>query len=972
MNSILSFGLWLKQRRRILDMTQHELAERIGCSVQTIRKIEADERRPSKQVAERLAEHLSIPASDRGVFLQCARAEICTDRLTLISRPLNLAFKERGIAMPIAQVGDAALFKRPIETAPALPSGTVTFLFADIEDSTALWEQHPQTMGATISLYMALLRHAIVAHDGVEFKTLGDLLCVAFASAPAALAAALATQRALHAEPWDTRSPLRVRIALHTGTSEVSDGDYIGLAINRVVHLLAAGHGGQTLLSRTTQELARDHLPPGTTLRDLGTQQLQELTRPEQIFQLVAPGLPTSFPPLKKLERRPTHLPAPAALIGRAHEVAAVCEMLRTPQVRLVALTGLGGTGKTRLGLQVAAELIDEFANGVFFVALAPLGDPGLVAAAIAQALCIGDTDGRPIADRLKSYLHNKQMLLLIDNVDQAAPAAPLIAALLAAAPRLKVLVTGQATLGLQGEQEFPVSALALPNPRFLPDSATLARYPAVELFIQRALAVKPDFQITPTNAPAVAEICIRLDGLPLAIELAAARSKLLSPQAMLARLDSRIDSPPQGARDLPARQQTLRKTIEWSYALLSESEQKLFARLAVFVGGCALDAVEAVCKGGGARSEARTPDRRRASTMPLLPSILSGLESLLDKSLLRQEIGADGEPRFVMLETIRQYALERLEERRESEALRRRHAEHYLALAEAAEPELWDMRQGLGIDRLAVEHDNLRAALEWGMSSDIALRLAGALWWFWGAHGYLNEGRSWTARALAQTTEPTVARAKALLGAGFLANFQGDYAEARALIEESLAISRVLEDQRGMAYALIFLGLVIMSQGDSAPAAPLIEEGLALCLRMDDKPGTAWALYYLGTAALEQGSYVEAQKLYEESLTLRQEAEDRRGIAECLEGLAGVAALQGQSARAAQLCGTAETLYKTIMAAQPQVGRSHYERTLTIARTSLGEDRFAAAWAVGGAIPVEQVVADILDQRAANDTTIA
>src|SRR6266545_610699 len=461
-----------------------------------------------------------------------------------------------------------------------LPSGTVTFLFTDIEGSTHLWEQHPHAMPGALAHHDAILREATAAHGGVVFRTVGDAFCTAFASAPAALRAALAAQGALQDEPWGQTGPIRVRMAVHTGAVEIRDGEYQGQPLNRIARILAAGHGGQTLLSAATVELVRDDLPPGVELRDMGAQRLKDLTRPEQIFQLVAPNLPADFPALKTLDRRPHNLPAqPTTLIGREKEIASVCSLLRRADARLVTLTGPGGTGKTRLGLQVAAELLDDFKDGVWFVNLAPISDPSLVAATAAQTLGIKESASRSLLDQLKDYLCEKQILLLLDNFEQVADAAPLAGELLAGAPALKVLATSRMPLHLSGEREYAVPPLGLPPAAVRPlrqaqgellersnvqaFEVDINQYEAVRLFIERAQAVKADFAVTNANAPAVAEICYRLDGLPLAIELAAARVKLFPPQALLARLGSRLKLLTGGARDLPARQQTIRSTID-------------------------------------------------------------------------------------------------------------------------------------------------------------------------------------------------------------------------------------------------------------------------------------------------------------------------------------------------------------------------------------------------------------------------
>jgi predicted ATPase len=412
-------------------------------------------------------------------------------------------------------------------------------------------------------------------------------------------------------------------------------------------------------------------LPEETGLRDLGERRLKDLFRPEHVFQITAYGLPAEFPPLKTLDSRRNNLPAqPTPLVGRERELEEVLALLRSSDVRLLTLTGPGGTGKTRLGLQVAAELTDEFEDGVFFVALAAITDPALVPPTIARTLGLTESGNQPPGELLKGYLHDRQTLLLLDNFEQVLESASLLDGLLSAAPDLKVLVTSRTTLRLYGEHEFPVPPLSLPDPESLPRVERLTRYAAIRFFIDRAKAVRPDFSLTQENAPAVVEICARLDGLPLAIELAAARIKLLPPQAMLSRLDNRLKLLTGGARNLPERQRTLRSTIAWSYEMLEEGERTFFARLAVFSGGSTLEGIEAVCDAKG----------------DLSVDALEGVSSLLDKSLLRQEEGLEGEPRFEMLETIHEFALEKFVESTYAEAIKRAHAEYFLALAERAE----------------------------------------------------------------------------------------------------------------------------------------------------------------------------------------------------------------------------------------------------------------------------------------------
>ena len=600
----------------------------------------------------------------------------------------------------------------------------------------------------------------------------------------------------------------------------------------------------------------------------------------------------------------PRHnLPAqPTPFIGREVQLATVRQELTRPEVRLLTLTGTGGTGKTRLGLQVAANLLDAFENGVFFVSLAPIRDPALVMPTIAGTLDVRQVGGRPLLELLKDYLRDKQMLLVLDNFEQVAEAGPVVGDLLAAAPRLKVLVTSRASLRVYGEHDYPVPSLALPDPKKLPPLERLTQVEAVQLFIQRARAVKAGFAITDENSSAVAEICQELDGLPLAIELAAARVRLLPPKKMLTQLGSRLRFLTGGARDLPARHQTLRGTMDWSYDLLDADEKTLFRRLAVFVGGCTLEAAEAVGNASGDPSSGHRGEPVEPSGQAL--DVLNGLERLVDQNLLQQsEVG--GEPRFAMLETIREYALERLAESGEAEAIRKQHARFFLALAEEAEPKLYGAEQAAWLDRLEMEYNNLRAALAWSIDRaiDVGLRLAGTLGRFWHVRAKHSEGRDWLAKALAKSkgygTDVDSFRAKALNQAGILAYFQDDITTAYALQEESVALSRELGDKRDLAQALCDLGVAVLEQGDLTQARSLIEESIALFRQIDDKSGLGRALQWHGAVAYREHDYERSRSSLGESISLAQETGDINQLAFSTGTLGHIAFEQGDYAAA-------------------------------------------------------------------------
>jgi predicted ATPase/class 3 adenylate cyclase len=781
-----------------------------------------------------------------------------------------------------------------------LPTGTVTFLYSDIEGSTPLWEREPAAMQQAQERHDAILREAITACDGRVYKVIGDAFQAAFAVAGDAVRAAVAAQRALANETWPTSAPLRVRMGLHAGHAIAQGSDYLTThTLNRVARIMAAGHGGQILLSEAVVELSRDDLDEGLSLRDMGQHQMKGLAQPERLYQVAAPDLPASFPPLNTLSTGANNLPAQlTTFVGRERELAEVAALLA--ECRLVTLAGAGGAGKTRLAIQAARQLQGAFPHGIWLVELAPLADPLLVPQAALAVLGLQEDGQRTPLQILIDYLQPKTLLLLLDNCEHLIEAcAGLSQALLQACPDLRILASSREALGVAGEAAYRVPSLATPPADWLPAPAELAQLDAVRLFVERAAAARPGFALTEQNAAAVAQICRRLDGIPLAIELAAARVKVLAPEQIAARLDDRFRLLTGGSRTALPRQQTLRALIDWSYSLLSPEEQLLLRRLAVFTGGWTLEAAEAVCAGEGIEPY----------------DVLDLLERLVDKSLaLLVEEG--GEVRYRRLETIRQYAREKFADSDEAATVRDRHLAHYVTFCETADTGLQMFDAVTWGRRLVQELDNIRAALEWALPGDplSALRICGAMRYFWSMGGLGVEGERWinlALNALADGPAPATEaerqqrqryQARALMALAWCYVAVGRSAEGVQAGEESIALYRQAEpyDAIELALALLVLGQAHFFLGNNDQSRAALEEGTQLARTSRAPFAEIFSLSMLSRLrAVLDGDLAGAQAVADEALR-RADQEGMGFLATMLTYNLGVIALgQGDFAAA-------------------------------------------------------------------------
>ena len=763
-----------------------------------------------------------------------------------------------------------------------MPEGTVSFLFSDVEGSTQLLERHGTKMGAALARHHELFERTVAGNEGVIFETVGDAVYAAFGRPRDAAAAALDAHRALAEEPWGPVRRIAVRIAIHTGPVERRGDHYFGPALFRAARLQALGYGEQTLVSGATARFLTDGLPDGASLRDLGTHRLKDLGEPEHVFQLMQPGLRADFPALKSLDAHPHNLPIQlSTFVGRDAELAELGGLLAGE--RLLTLIGPGGIGKTRLALQAAADRIDHFGDGIFLVDLAPLRDPELLPGAIAETLGLREEAGRPLTATLEEHLSGRTTLLVLDNLEQLLPAAGrTVADLLARAPDLRILATSRAPLRVRGEREYHVTGLEVGSV----DELDPEPPPAIALFVERARAIGVDLEVDREVGPMLAAICARLDGLPLGIELAAARLRVFSLTQLHDRL-AKVLSLGAGATDLPDRQQTLRAAIAWTEELLAPAERRFFARLGVFVGGFTLDAAEAVA---GAESTVDT---------------IEVVTKLAEQSLLRRFDGAQDEPRYGMLEMIREYAAERLEETGEADASRARLAAYLVTLVEELEPALVGTGQERALQRLDAELANLRLAMAWlrEQRDPNVAGLAAVLARYWRMRGLLSEGLEWVREARSVVPDaPREVLARLLHAEGLLTGERGAPGEAADLLSEAASLYRAVGDRAALGRALVTLSHTEHMLGRLDDAAQTAAEAVELAHDLGDLRSEASATGNLALVALKQGRVDDAQIGISRAVEMFRRAGDLHAVAIALGNLGAIAGQNGDFDRAAEL----------------------------------------------------------------------
>lgn len=870
-----------------------------------------------------------------------------------------------------------------VEQWTELPTGTVTFLFTDIEGSTQLLQELGERYEAVQDEQAAIVARACADAEGVIVRIEGDGFFVVFEDPVKAVGASVSAQLALAGHHWSHGEPLRVRMGMHTGRGVLGGGDYVGIDVNRAARIADAAHGGQVLISDATRSLVEHTLPQGASLRDLGEHRFKGIRHAEHVYDVVIEGLSADFPQIRGLAKAgPSNLPLQlTSFVGREKELTELVRL--TDQSRILTLTGPGGIGKTRLALAAAAECLPSFTDGATFVDLSAVRDPGLVPSEILGRLESTPPDGRPTNDRLTEQLRHTELLLVLDNFEQVVEAAPSIEELVAAAPGLKVMVTSRVALSVRGEQEYVVPPFDLPAEGAVLDE--LAESAAVRLFADRAASVSPGFEVTEQNAKAVAGVVARLDGLPLAIELAASRVKLLTPPEILERLHHRLALLTSGPRTLPERQRTLRAVVEWSYDLLNEEEQRLFCRLSVFSGGWTIEGAEAVC------------DFPELDLDPL-----DAMESLIDRSLIRR-ISSDAQPtRVSMLETIREFALEHLETDSAADLVRKRHAEFFHELAFEAEPHFTGSGQTRWLERCDREHDNIRAALRWAIESDeaeLAQETAGALWRYWQQRGHIEEAIHWFDEVLAMPSGRgrTRARAKALAGAGGIRWWQSG-PDARPIYEEALDIEREHGDPRGLAEALVNWGYVTGATGDFETALESFNESRDLFEQLGDEDAVArvqWAatnpaamvggwdeavalgeqyverwrrlgnwfhlgegLLGLATGYARTGRMVEARPAAREALELAVEADFSTGIGSAIMTLAFLASWEGRYEESLRLGGAAMSIREEAGGPPTMFLEFILGDPVEEARAKLSDDVAQRVWETGQAMSQEEAVA--------------
>lgn len=859
MGEIQSFGKWLRHRRRELDLTQDELARKVGCAPITIRKIEGDEMHPSKQLAESLSEPLGISKNQIEDFIRYARNQHPNNFENFEYSATQLATE------PLTQGLE-----------PSLPSGTVTFLFTDVEGSVKIAREQGARWESFRQRHHDILRSAIEAQKGYVFQVIGDAFCVAFRTATAGLKAAIEAQRNLQKEPWGA-SPIRVRMGIHTGEAQAHDKEYRGyLTLARVQRVMSVAHGGQILLSNASAELVPDGSIEGVSLRDMGEHRLKGLIDLEHLWQAVSGDIEQEFPALESLNTAPNNLPAQfTRFIGREREIDEITKLLNTS--RLITLTGSGGTGKTRLAIEVAGRVLNKYPDGVWLIDFAALREPALVQQTIASALNLREEPNRPFVKILIDYLRSKNLLLVFDNCEHLLTACTEVAnTLLQNCPNMRILTTSREGFGIPGENQYRIPSLSLPDPQADQSMDSLNKSEAVRVFLDRAVMVQPTFNLSNKNGSIICQICQRLDGIPLAIELAAARTKTLNVEEIGANLDDRFRLLKTGNRAALPRQQTLRATMEWSYNLLSAKESILFCRLSVFRAGWTLEAARSVCSDNKIEKQ----------------EVLELLSNLIDKSLVLTE-ERDGETRYRFLETIREYARERLAETGEEGSIRDQHLNYYDNLAGIAEEKFKGKVQLFWLNIMEGERDNLRSALDHALQMsepDPALRMVGKAFWLWFFRGPWSEGQQWIEAALARSSvSHTIERARALMALGLLNYLQSDYPTARVRLHESLGLWKELGDPWWSAFTLAFIGQSMRGQ-DQKEASEFFNESLRLAKDTHENWIIAYALWNSGEHELRMKNFTGANQQLEESLQLSRSLEDRMLENEVLRALGGIA----------------------------------------------------------------------------------